>query len=130
MISTLGTKIQFLDKMWAPNVTPRLPVRPNWRIRTGFRDARPNTGTLYLIFFLKLNLYLLVWPTSYNIIKISYTFIESLLQKQNCTFTLQIRARNLHVVNPYKCVGPAVCGSLQMSSPVPTRIKTRAKLYA
>ena len=36
---------------------------------------------------------------------------------------LQIRARNLHVVNPYKCVGPAVCGCLLMSSPVPTRIK-------
>ena len=36
---------------------------------------------------------------------------------------LQIRARNLHVVNPYKCVGPAVCGCVQTSSPVPTRIK-------
>ena len=36
---------------------------------------------------------------------------------------LQIRARNLHVVNPYKCVGPTVCGCLLMSSPVPTRIK-------
>ena len=36
---------------------------------------------------------------------------------------LQIRARNLHVVNPYKCVGPAVCGCFQTSSPVPTRIK-------
>ena len=36
---------------------------------------------------------------------------------------LQIRARNLHVVNPYKCVDPVVCGCLLMSSPVPTRIK-------
>ena len=36
---------------------------------------------------------------------------------------LQIIARNLHVVNPYKCVGPAVCGCLLTSSPVPTRIK-------
>ena len=36
---------------------------------------------------------------------------------------LQIRARNPHVVNPYKCVDPAVCGCLLMSSPVPTRIK-------
>ena len=36
---------------------------------------------------------------------------------------IQIRARSLHVVNPYKCVGPAVCGCLLMSSPVPTRIK-------
>ena len=32
-------------------VTPRFPVRPNWRIRTQFRDARPYTGTLYLFFF-------------------------------------------------------------------------------
>ena len=61
------------------------------------------TGTLYPIFFSKTNLYLWVWPTSYNRIKISYTyqknyhrsgvhqnlytFIESHLQKQNCTFT-------------------------------------------
>ena len=36
---------------------------------------------------------------------------------------LQIRAWNLHVVNPYKCVGSAVCGCLLTSSPVPTRIK-------
>ena len=32
-------------------VTPRIPVRPDWQIRTGFQDARPNTGTLDLIFF-------------------------------------------------------------------------------
>ena len=36
---------------------------------------------------------------------------------------LQIRARNLQVVNPYKCVGPTVCRCVQTSSPVPTRIK-------
>ena len=35
------------------------------------RDARPYTGTLYLIFFLKPNWSLWVWPTSYNIIKMS-----------------------------------------------------------
>ena len=68
------------------------------------RGARPYTGTLYLIFFFqKPNLYLWVWPTSYNIIKKSYTyqknyhrsgvhqnlytFTESHLQIQNCTFT-------------------------------------------
>ena len=39
------------------------------------------------------------------------------------TVLLQTRARNLHVVNPYKCVGPAVCGCLLTSSPVPTQIK-------
>ena len=66
-------------------VTPRIPVLPDWRIRTGFRDARPNTGTLYLIFFffLKQNWYLWVWPTSYNRVKISYTFTESHLHIQN-----------------------------------------------
>ena len=32
-------------------VTPRIPARPDWWIRTGFRDARLRTGTLYLIFF-------------------------------------------------------------------------------
>ena len=48
---------------------------------------------------------------------------ESHLQIQNFTFTLKSRARNLHVVNPYKCVGPTVCGCLLTSSPVPTQIK-------
>ena len=55
-------------------VTPRIPVRPDWRIRTDFRDARLRTGTLYLIFFLKANWYLWVWRTSYNRIKILYTY--------------------------------------------------------
>ena len=36
---------------WTKTVTPRFPVRPDWRIRTGFWDARLRTGTLYLIFF-------------------------------------------------------------------------------
>ena len=31
------------------DVTPRFPARPDWRIRTGFRDARTYTGTLYLL---------------------------------------------------------------------------------
>ena len=63
------------------SVTPRFPVRPDWRIRTGFRDARLRTGTLF--FFLKQNWYLWVWPTSYNRVKISYTFTESHLHIQN-----------------------------------------------
>ena len=54
------------------SVTPRIPVRPDWRIRTGFRDARLMTGTLFF-FFLKSNWCLWVWPTSYNIIKMLYT---------------------------------------------------------
>ena len=62
----------------ARSVTPRIPARPDWRIRTDFRNARLRTGTLYLIFFFffffKLNWYLWVWPTTYNIIKILYTY--------------------------------------------------------
>ena len=71
------------------------------------RDARPYTG-LYKCFFLKPNLYLWVWPTSYNRIKISYTYTkelppewcpsnlytytESHLQIQNRTFTFTIQS--------------------------------------
>ena len=91
-------------------------------------------------FFSKLNLYVWVWPTSYNRIKRTttevvsiniYTHLSSPIYKYKTVLLhLQIRARNLHVVNPYGCAGLAVCGSLQMSSPVPTRIKTSAKVYA
>ena len=115
-------------------VTPRIPVRPDWRIRTGFRDSRPCTGTHYLIFFfLKANWHLWVWPTSYNKVKRTTTGVVSIkiythilspfFKYKTVLLQLQIRATNLHVVNPYKCVGPAVCGCLMMSSPVHTRIK-------
>ena len=87
------------------------------------RDARPCTGTLYLIFFLNRSGTCgydphLITESQYHIHLPSpiYIYKTELLH-------LQIRARNLHVVNPYKCVGPAVCGCLLMSSPVPTRIK-------
>ena len=109
---------------------PGFPVRPDWRIRTGFRDARLRTGTLFFFFFFKQNWYLWVWPTSYNRVKISYTFTESHLHIQKLNFYIYNQSADLHVVNPSKCVGPAVCGCLLMSSPVPTRIKTRAKIYA
>ena len=73
-------------------------------------------------FFFKSIWYMWVWPTSYNIIKI-YTHFMSLIYKyKTVLLQLQIRARNLYVVNPYKCVGPAVCGCLLTSSPVPTRM--------
>ena len=103
------------------HVTPRIPVRPDWRIRTGFRDARLRTGTHYLIFFLKANWHLWVWPTSYNNSKYYIHITESHLQIQNFTFTIQSTEPTCS--EPYKCVGPAVCGCLLMSSPVPTRIK-------
>ena len=38
-------------------------------------------------------------------------------------FYIYNQSADLHVVNPSKCVGLAVCGCLLMSSPVPTRIK-------
>ena len=53
-----------------------------------------------------------------------YTHLPSPIYKYKTVLLhLQIRTRNLHVVNPYKCVGPAVCGCFQTSSLVPTRIK-------
>ena len=98
----MGLMWPFLLMYGSHDVTPRFPVRPDWRIRIGFRGTRPNWDSLP-DFFSKPNLYLWVWPTSYNIIKISYTyqknyhwsgvyqnlytFIESHLQIQNCTFT-------------------------------------------
>ena len=74
-------------------------------------------------FFFKSQLAPVGMAHTYNNSKYYIHITESHLQIQNFTFILQIRARNLHVVNPYKCVGPAVCGCLLMSSPVPTRIK-------
>ena len=38
------------------NVTPRFPVRSDWRIRTGFRGARPNWDSLPDFFFFKAEL--------------------------------------------------------------------------
>ena len=66
------TSLQQVNLYQLVHVTPRFPARPDWRIRTGFRDVIPYTGTLYLIFFLKQNLYLWAWTTSYNRIEISY----------------------------------------------------------
>ena len=43
--------LRWPSQMKTDPVTPRFPARPDWRIRTGFRDARLRTGTLYLIFF-------------------------------------------------------------------------------
>ena len=96
--------------------------------------------SLPFFFFSKPNLYLwvmgphLITESKYHIhikrtttgvvsIKI-YTHLPRPIYKYKTVFLhLQIRAWNLHVVNPYKSVGPAVCGCFQMSSPVPTRIK-------
>ena len=103
-------------------------------------EARDRTGTLYLIFFFQSRICTcgygphLIIESKYHIhikrtttgvvsIKI-YKHLSSLIYKHKTILLhLQIRARNLHVVNPYKCVGPAVCGCFQTSSPVPTRIK-------
>ena len=97
-------------------------------------------GTLYLIFFFKSRTCTcgygphLITESRYHIhikrtttgvvsIKI-YTHLSSSIYKYKTVLLhLQIRARNLHVVNPYKCVGLVVCGCFQTSSPVPTRIK-------
>ena len=127
-------KIDLICKRMSRPVSRSDPIgrsKPSSGCETIYWDSLPD------FFFLKPNWYLWVWPTSYNIIKISYqknyhrsgvhqiyTHLSSLIYLYKTELLhLQIRARNLHVVNPYKCVGPAVCGCLLMSSPVPTRIK-------
>ena len=54
-VESKNTRIRVrMGKLWQSEfagVTPRIPVRPDWRIRTGFQDARLRTGTHYLIFF-------------------------------------------------------------------------------
>ena len=121
-------------------VTPRIPVRPYWWIQTEFGGARPYTGTLYLIFFFqrrtctcgygphlmtesKYHIHIKITTTGVVSIKIYTHILNPIYKYKTVLLQLQIRARNLHVVNPYKCVGPAVCGCFQMSSPIPTRIK-------
>ena len=114
----------------APNPGPTRLADPNRfpGFETQDWDSLPE-----IFFFFKANWHLWVWPTSYNRVKRTttgvvsikiYTHILSPFYKyKTVLLQLQIRARNLHVVNPYKCVGPAVCRCLLMSSPVPTRIK-------
>ena len=70
--------VQFFTLCHAPNPGPIRLADPN-RFpgrETIYWDSLPD-------FFLKPNWYLWVWPTSYNRIKISYTFTESHLQLQN-----------------------------------------------
>ena len=126
------------DPMLAPPMpaahpSPPAPIVPTGLSRPDSRSdpiggSEPVSGTgdsglgLFFFFFYRTDTYgygpHLITESKYHIHLQSPIYIyktELLL--------LQIRARNLHVVNPYKCVGPAVCGCLLMSSPVPTRIK-------
>ena len=92
------------------NVTPRFPVRPDWRIRTGFRDVRPNTGTLYLIFFLKKkNRTCICGYGPHSIIESKYYIhiTESHLLIQNCTFTFTNQSAEPTVMNPLQVCWPS-----------------------
>ena len=103
------------------------------------RDSGLGLLTYLFFFFFKVIWHLWVWPTLIIIQNIIYEckelppewrptnsihiYLSPIYKYKTILSHLQVRARNLHVVNPYKCVGPAVCGCLLMSSPVPTRIK-------
>ena len=102
-----------------------------------------NMRAINLLTYIIINNYL----ENINLQKISYTFtvvvftvsctyIRSLIYLYFCIYTVsksyihiyKIKS-NLHVVDSYNCVGPAVCGISRTSSYVPTQINTRAKLY-
>ena len=104
----------------ASNLGPTRLAEPNrvW-------GARLRTGTLYLIFFFLKNRTGTCGYGPHLITESKYHIhLSSPIYKYKTVLLhLQIRARNLHVVYPYKCVGPTVCGCLLMSSHVPTRIK-------
>ena len=102
----------------APIPRPTRSADPN-RVR----GARLKTGTLYLIFFLKSNLYLWVWPTSYDnskyyiqierttsgvvSIKIYTHITESHLLIQNCTFTFTVQSMEPTCSEPLQVCWPS-----------------------
>ena len=113
---------------------PTRKVDPN-RVR----GARLYIGTLYLFFFFRAELVPVGVQTISVIRKIIYIYkrtttgvvsikiythiLSPIYIYKTILLHLQIRARNLHVVNPYWCAGPTVCGSFWTSSSVPTRIR-------
>ena len=118
-----------------PNPGPTLLVDPN-RVRgreTIYWDSLPDfffqrrTCTCgygpHLMTESKYHIHIKITTTGVVSIKIYTHILNPIYKYKTVLLQLQIRARNLHVVNPYKCVGPAVCGCFQMSSPIPTRIK-------
>ena len=113
-------------------VTPRFSVRPAWRIRTEFGVRDHVLGFLPDFFFLKNRTGTCgLWPTSYNIIKILYTFTESHLQLQNYTFTITNQSTEPTCSEPLQVCWPSSiaevfrCLLLYLHE-----LKTRAKLYA
>ena len=71
--------------------------------------SEPVSGTrdsgMGLFFFLKANRHLWVWPTSYNIIKILYTYNCVPFTNTKLNFYIYNQSADLHVVNPSKYVG-------------------------
>ena len=97
------------------NVTPPIPVRPDWRIRTGFRVRNHMLG---LLFFLKLNLYM--WYT--NTHTHTYTYLIQHQRSRNSAGEhLSLRWPVLLVWNVLSSLSP-----LQYLH----RLNTRAKIYA
>ena len=121
-----------MNSFWyrCKTVTPRFSVRPNWRIRTefGVRDhiLRLFNCFLFFLFFISESKYQIHIQKNYHqsgVHQNLYTYTESHLQIQNCTFTFTNESTKPTVMNPYWCVGPAVCGRSRTYSSVPTRIK-------
>ena len=119
----ISLKVLYNLRMLLLDVTLRIPARPDWRIRTGFRDARLRTGTSFF-FFLKANRtdtcgygphLITESKTHIHLSSPIYKYKTELLHLQS--------ERGPTCSEPFQVCWPAVCGCLLMSSPVPTRIK-------
>ena len=105
----------------APNPGPTRLADPN---RFPGRESQDwDSLPDFFFFFFKSQLAPVGMAHTYNNSKYYIHITESHLLIQNCTFTNTNQSVEPTCSEPYKCVGPAVCGCLLMSSPVPTWIK-------
>ena len=116
------------------------PQPPPW-VDNG---VRTHTGTLYLLFqtwvvpslITESKYHIQRYKNNTTTVVVFTVSIHTILSLITYTYTKNV---HLHLYNqsakptvvvPYKCASPVVCGRSRTSSSVPTRIKTRAKLYA
>ena len=108
------------------DVTPRFPVRPDWRIRTGFRARDYILGLFTYIFFITESKYYIHIQKNYHrsgVHQNLYIYTESHLHIQNCTFTFTNQSAEPTCSEPLLVCWPNSMRKFMTSSPVPTQIK-------